>query len=272
MGGNIWLPAITAAWGLTTATTAATRNFGGFVAVRFFLGFCEGGLLGGISLYLSQLYPRFSIQQRIARFYAAAAIAGSFGGLLATGLTRLTTNGIVGWRWLYIVEGVITIGFGIFAICIMPNSVATTRYLSEQERKVMLAALAADASTSRRSAGPATGHEVKIHHDHEMPERVDQEDFEWREVRRGIFEIQTWLTGLGYLALCCSLYSITLFLPSILQGVFPGSEQARIQLLTVPPFVPAAILVLIVAWAADKTKMRGPYILGFMRMSPLPCL
>lgn len=274
VGGNIWLPTITFAWGLVTACTAATHNYAGFLIIRLVLGATEGGLLGGITLYLSTLYPRFQIQQRVARFYAAAALAGSFGGLLAAGLTSLDTNGIRGWRWLYIVEGVITCGFAIFAILIMPNSVLKTRYLNEDERRVCQEALEVDvgvgAYTYRLLEKPSEkGHahgsneeigERTITHGHE-------EQFEWYEVQRGALDIQTWLTGILYLCVCCSLYSITLFLPTILRGVFPDSTQTRVQLLTVPPFVPAAIMVLIVAYFSDKTKMRGPYIMGFLPIS-----
>lgn len=277
VGGNIWLPAITAAWGFVTAMTALTNNYAGFLAVRIMLGVCEGGLLGGISLYLSMIYPRFMIQQRIARFYAAAAIAGSFGGLLASGLTRLHTGGIAGWRWLYIVEGIITFGFAAIAIFVLPHSVARTRYLNEEERQACLAALAADSSTSRHAVSAQQGVVEKSQSERSSSEQrtedglkssaaLSSEDaFEWREVRRGVFDIQTWLTGVGYLCVCCSLYSITLFLPTILQGVFADADQTRIQLLTVPPFVPAAVLVLVVAYIADKVKMRGPFIIGFLR-------
>lgn len=274
VGGNIWLPTITFFWGMITACTAATHNYTGFLIIRLFLGLAEGGLLGGITLYLSTLYPRFQIQQRVARFYAAAALAGSFGGLLASGLTTLDTGGIRGWRWLYIVEGVITVGFAIFSIIIMPNSVLKTKYLNEEERKVCQEALQVDVGVGaytyklfdkprekdgHGSNGEEIGHRT-ITHGHE-------EEFEWYEVQRGALDIQTWLTGILYLCVCCSLYSITLFLPTILRGVFPDSSQTRVQLLTVPPFVPAAIMVLIVAYFSDKTKMRGPYIMAFLPIS-----
>jgi tetrahydromethanopterin S-methyltransferase subunit A len=39
-----------------------------------------------------------------------------------------------------------------------------------------------------------------------------EEEFEWREVRRGLLDIQGWLTGLAYLSVCMSLYSFSLFL------------------------------------------------------------
>lgn len=41
---------------------------------------------------------------------------------------------------------------------------------------------------------------------------VDEEHFEWREVLRGVFDVQTWLTALAYMAILISLYSYSLFL------------------------------------------------------------
>lgn len=194
-------------------------------------------------------------------------ITCSFGGLLASGLTTLNTSGIRGWRWLYIVEGVITMGFALFAVSIMPRSVAKARFLNEDERKACLEALKRDSSTHTRTVIDTTrsndGSE-KMGQAEALELKVDDEAFDWYEVKRGMTDIQTWLTGILYLCVCTSLYSITLFLPTILVGIFPDASQTRVQLLTVPPFVPAAVLVLVVAYFSDKTKMRGPYILAFL--------
>lgn len=37
-------------------------------------------------------------------------------------------------RWLFIVEGVVTIGFALFAVWFLPDYPATTRWLTEEER------------------------------------------------------------------------------------------------------------------------------------------
>lgn len=42
--------------------------------------------------------------------------------------------GIAGWRWLFIIEGVITIGVAIAAGFILPDYPATTKWLNEEER------------------------------------------------------------------------------------------------------------------------------------------
>ena len=56
---------------------------------RFFLGVAEGGLLPGLTYYLSLWYPRQMQSKRIGLFAAAAAVAGAFGGILAYGIRHL---------------------------------------------------------------------------------------------------------------------------------------------------------------------------------------
>lgn len=43
-----WLPALVAVWGTVTTLSGIVQNYSGLLAIRFFLGFCEGGLLPGI--------------------------------------------------------------------------------------------------------------------------------------------------------------------------------------------------------------------------------
>lgn len=105
------------------------------------------------------------------------------------------------------------------------------------------------------------------HHGKEEFLIPEEEQLERGEFFRGLLDIQVWLTGIAYLCICNSLYSFTLFLPTILAGLYPGSDQAQIQLLSVPPFVPAAVLVIVVAYFADRYRMRTPFILALLPIS-----
>lgn len=75
----------------------AVKSFGGLVACRLFLGACEGGMFGGIILYLSMFYKRHNLMFRLGIFYCAAPLSGAFGGLLATGLSQINYHGYKGW-------------------------------------------------------------------------------------------------------------------------------------------------------------------------------
>lgn len=58
------------------------------------------------------------------------------------------------------------------------------------------------------------------------------EGFQWSEVKRGFFSVQTWLSASGYFSLLCGLYSFGLFVPSIVTGL--GYSSTRAQLFSVP--------------------------------------
>ena len=59
------------------------QNLAGFFVARFFLGVAESGLFPGVVYYFSMWYKRRERQFRISLFFSAAALAGSFGGLMA---------------------------------------------------------------------------------------------------------------------------------------------------------------------------------------------
>jgi len=59
------------------------QNLAGFFVARFFLGVAESGLFPGVVYYFSMWYKRRERQFRISLFFSAAALAGSFGGILA---------------------------------------------------------------------------------------------------------------------------------------------------------------------------------------------
>ena len=115
------------------------RNFGSFVAVRALLGAAEGGLLPGMVLYLSQFYRREELAVRIGIFYTAASLSGAFGGLLARGLSAIGhRGGLDGWRWIFVIEGLLTVSCGAISFLGLPNGIQTAKFLSPSERELAL--------------------------------------------------------------------------------------------------------------------------------------
>ena len=77
------------------------HNFSGLAAARFFLGVAEAGLFPGVQYYLSCWYKRQEFGIRSAIFFSAAALAGSFGGLLAAAIALMNdVGGKPGWAWM----------------------------------------------------------------------------------------------------------------------------------------------------------------------------
>lgn len=70
---------------------------------RWWLGVAEAGLFPGVNYYLSCWYKRSEFGIRAAIFFSAAALAGSFGGLLAAGIAQMGgIGGKPGWAWIFV--------------------------------------------------------------------------------------------------------------------------------------------------------------------------
>jgi MFS family permease len=248
---RLWLGILTTLWGVIGMSMGFVKSYTGLLVVRAFLGAAEGGLLPGIVLYLSMMYRRSEIGIRLGLIYSAASLSGAFGGLLATGLYHIgNRGGQAGWRWIMIIEGILTVLVGLLAIVILPSTVDKARFFTEDESKVAQARLLND----RPHHIDADGNVV-----------VQHEPFEWKRVGEAVFSIQTWCSALAYFAILSALYSFGLFVPTIVQGL--GYSAIRAQLFSVPPYAVAAALTVVAAYASDKYKMRGPIMLCFLPLS-----
>lgn len=98
---GIYLPALITAWGLVCTFMGFVQSFAGLVACRLLLGLCEGGILGGVIIYLAMFYRRGEMLLRSGLFYCAAPLSGAFGGLLASGLATIEVGQYRRWPWIF---------------------------------------------------------------------------------------------------------------------------------------------------------------------------
>lgn len=242
VGGGHYIPAIAIAWGIVGTCMGAVKSYGGLIACRLLLGACEGGMFGGIILYLSMFYKRHQLMFRLGIFYCAAPLSGAFGGLLATGLAEIKFHGYNGWPWIFFVEGAITIVVGMAAFFFLPHTPNQARFLSSAEQQHAAHALRLDL------------------HGATAAEHVEEEHFSWPAVKGALFNVNTIVMSLNFLLILVPIYSFSLFLPSIISGL--GYTRVHAQLLTVPPNFLAFLTVIGMAALSDKIKMRGPCILA----------
>ncbi|KAI8634917.1 MFS transporter-like protein [Xylariaceae sp. FL1651] len=237
---GIYLPALITAWGLVSTFLGFTHSLAGLIIARLFLGLFEGGLLGGIIVYLAMFYRRHQMLRRIGYFYCAAPLSGAFGGLLATGLAKIHHGGYNRWPWIFFIEGIVTTLFGVVCFFVMPHTPADAKFLSEEERSCALLRMKVDS------------------HGATQADDVNQEKFDWHWVRMAFTAPQTWLCCLSWFFLLIPLYSFSLFLPTIISGL--GYQSTQAQLFTVPPNIAGFLSVLLVTYLSDHVKARGPFM------------
>ncbi|KIY03909.1 uncharacterized protein Z520_00601 [Fonsecaea multimorphosa CBS 102226] len=230
---RIYIPTIMVLWGIACICQGLVSDFSGLSAVRWFLGLFEAGLFPGCNLYLSCWYRRSEIGARSAIFFSAAAVAGSFGGLLAYALSLMHGVGNKpGWAWIFIIEGLFTVVVAAGSYWLIYDFPDTATFLSPDDRLRVYYRLKADQQSS-----------------------AEHESFKWAYFWASVKDWKTYTTALMGGGGGAGLYGFSVFLPSILAGL--GYRSTTAQLLSIPPYAVAAVLTIAVGWIGDRTKQRG---------------
>lgn len=137
--------------------------------------------------YLTMWYCRHEIQVRTALFFSAASIAGAFSGLLAFAIAKMDgVGGLEGWRWIFILEGIVTVLVAVMAFFTLFDFPETAGFLTEEERAFVVFRLKYQSGTP----GKAQGVQVV-----RVPET---EEFKWAYVWDGFKDWQIWVNIFVY--------------------------------------------------------------------------
>ncbi|GJN90094.1 hypothetical protein Rhopal_003093-T1 [Rhodotorula paludigena] len=225
---------------------AFIHNFAQAFAMRFMLGIFESMFLPSLMYYLSRFYRKAEFGFRVGCFFLGAPLAGAFGGLLASGFLAAPGFGMVRrWRVIFFGEGLITMGLGVAAYFLLPDSPAKARFLTPEQRVLAVTRIKSE------NVGASS-----------LIDGVD------RQIIRSAMFNPTTLTMAGYFLLAnLPVQGLGFFLPTILREIYPGESTISIQLRSVPPHFLGAVTLFAASLAGWLTNRRAIYML-----IALPCL
>ena len=152
---------------MATIGQGLVRNWAGLVACRVLMGIFEAGFVpgtflsrvdscritflsscfAGCAFLIGSYYKRHEFQLRYSFFFCAAILAGAFSGFLAFLLRKLHgTGGYEGWRWIFLIEGIITCFIAVLAYLLVVPWPKDCKFLTPEEKAIFLKRLAADSS------------------------------------------------------------------------------------------------------------------------------
>ncbi|KAI3391063.1 hypothetical protein diail_8068 [Diaporthe ilicicola] len=219
-------------WGVISAAQTVVHNFAGLAIARFFIGLVEAVFFPGSVFYLSLFYNRKQYAFRAALFVSGSQLGNAFGGLLAIAILQLNGKyGLAGWRWLFLIEGVVTIGLAIIFALILPNSPKDVKGFTRVEKAWVIWTYEQDQGQSdNRSEITAT---------------------------QGLFlalkDAKTWLLLTTVYADFTSA-GVTNFFPAVVSTL--GYNRTITLALTAPPFVLCCIAMLAVGFHSDRIGER----------------
>ncbi|KAK3720122.1 hypothetical protein LTR37_003945 [Vermiconidia calcicola] len=241
---SIWLPAIMVAWGLVTTLTGIVKSYNGLLVIRVMLGVAEAGQYPGCAYYLTMWYAPQDLGLRQGMFFSAAALAGSFSGLLAYALAQMDgVGGLAGWRWIFIIEGIVTVVIGVAAFFLITDSPDKAKWLTADQR--------AWATHRVQTRGEEWNGQ--------KAEEIDSDGFKWKYVGRAFTDWQIWLGILVDWASTCTIYGMSAFLPSIVANLGYDGNQAN--LLTIPVYATACILTIVLSYLSDRFQKRSIFVI-----------
>ncbi|KAL4966538.1 major facilitator superfamily domain-containing protein [Aspergillus stella-maris] len=240
IGPRIFLSSIVFFWGAVMIGFGFVPSWPAMAGLRVILGALEAGFYPGCVYLLSTWYTRYELQKRNAAFYLIGSTASGFGGILAYGLMQMDgLGGQDGWRWIFIIEGILTcvLGFGSYLILVdfPEKSPKSWNFLNESEAAYIVSTIENDRSD------------------------VYAEEFSLKVYLRNGRDSKVWIYAVMYMLTTSNSYSIAYFLPIILQESM-GFSVVKAQCLVAPPYVAAAIVMFTQGVVADKWRIRGPIV------------
>ncbi|KAL4887621.1 major facilitator superfamily domain-containing protein [Aspergillus karnatakaensis] len=136
-----WMTRIFLSWGIVVACHAAIQNKAGFYALRFLLGALEAGFFPGLAAQMCSWYRSDEYGRPIMWMFAFQNCSGIIGSLLTYGISYMNgVGGLSAWRWVFLLEGIITILFCPFIYFILPDypkSPSSAKWLTPDEQEYL---------------------------------------------------------------------------------------------------------------------------------------
>ena len=185
-----------------------------FYVLRFFVGVAEAGFFPGMLLYLTYWFPRTHLAHFTGYFMVANPLSFVIGGPLASLILGMDgVAGLHGWQWLFLIEGLPAFLLAFVVLKLLPDSPSRASWLSSKDKKVTVARLATE-------------------------EPVGRPDL-WSALR----DPRVLALGVAYFAFAASTYSISLWLPQIVQGMgFSDTATGFVVAMCYVAGIPAMIL------------------------------
>lgn len=115
-------------WSIVAGSQAFLSNRAGYYAIKALLGLLMGGFIPDIVLWLTYFYKSNELPIRLSWFWTALSTVNIVGSFIAAGVLQMRgIAGWGGWRWLFLLEAIVTLIIGILSWGLMPPGPCQTK-------------------------------------------------------------------------------------------------------------------------------------------------
>ncbi|KAI7085846.1 major facilitator superfamily transporter [Hortaea werneckii] len=134
---SLWLPSLELCWGVLTGCMAAARSVPPMYVLRWLIGMCEASAWPGTTALLLSWYTPREMAKRQAIYLSASYVGSMFTFAMQSAIHQTLDQkaGLPSWRWLFVINGIMTVLVAMVGFFLIPDYPEDTRvrYLTSEE-------------------------------------------------------------------------------------------------------------------------------------------
>ncbi|HUK99456.1 MAG TPA: MFS transporter [Nitrospirota bacterium] len=236
VGARRWIARILVSWGIVTMLIGYAQSVTHVGILRALLGAAEAGFYPGIILYFTFWFPSKHMAKTVSMLMCGMALANLIVGPISTWIMdNIAWFGIAGWRWLFILEGLPAVIFGIVTWFVLTDRPEQAKFLTQEEKDWLVA---------------------ELKHEHETKMAKMSTTNKWAMFSN----FRVWHLSFCYLCYVSALYGLGLWMPQILRALSKVISNTQIGLISMIPYVCGIIAMTWVAKRSDRTLERRYHV------------
>lgn len=235
-GARIWLARIMITWGLVVVITGFAQSVWQLYILRFLLGAAEAGFFPGVMYYLTYWFRNQELGRAYSWFLISLPAATLIGAPVSTWIIdHIHWFNLAGWRWMFILEGLLAVVFGLICLAYLKNRPQDARWLTDEEKNWLEGELEKERQEKYALKGTSR----------------------WQALKNS----NTWKISVFYFIVFASMYGLGFWLPTIVQGFSDDLSNTTIGLISMLPSI--LVIPFIILWGqhSDKTGERKYHII-----------
>ncbi|KAF4451569.1 hypothetical protein F53441_5425 [Fusarium austroafricanum] len=247
---RLWMARIVFATSVIGTCFAAVNDPWSVKLLRFLLGLVIAGMWPGMAFYLTLFYPPSRTGQRIGYYFTASQVSAAVVGLVSAGFQLMDgERGIVGFRWMFMVYGLVGVVLSIILLWWLPD-----RPLAPGQTRP---------KTGLFKWLPATpevlkGQDAVIHY-HDLRRVYHARPWNFKDLGLVLIDWRLWPLTVMYFGVVGVGIGTQMYGSVIIASIRPEASGVEVSLLFAPIWIMDLIAILIVTPISDRFHRSRPY-------------
>lgn len=248
---RVWMARIVFATGLVGACFAAVQSAWSVKMLRFLLGVVIAGMWPGMAYYLTLFYPPSRTGKRIGMYFSAAQISAAVVGLVSAGFQLMDgLGGLVGFRWMFLIYGLVGIVLGFALLWWLPDRPLKPGQV--RERKGLWKWLPPSPEVLK-------GQDAVIHY-HDLKRVYHARPWNVKDLAKVLMDWRLWPLTLMYFGVVGVGIGTQLYGSVIIRSIQPTASDIEVSLLFAPIWIMDFIAILTMMPISDRFHKSRAFI------------